>query len=75
MMNYLFISQIFQIILSILITVLTLVQTKGGGLSSSVAGNISFYRSRRGLEKGIFIFTILCGILLVANSLLIVVLS
>jgi preprotein translocase subunit SecG len=74
-MNILLISQIFQIVLCVVLSFLTLIQTKGGGLSGSFAGSISFYRSRRGLEKGIFVLTILLGILLVANSLLIVVLS
>ncbi len=66
------ISQIAQIIFSVILILLILIQSKGQGLSSTVAGSIGFYRSRRGLEKTVFIFTIVFGILLVANSLLLV---
>ena len=74
-MNYLLISQIAQIVLAVSLVFFTLIQSKGQGLSSSFAGNIGFYRSRRGLEKGIFILTILSAVLLVANSLVIVILK
>jgi len=74
-MNYLLISQIAQIILSLMLVFFTLIQSKGQGLSSSFAGNIGFYRSRRGLEKGVFILTIFSAVLLAANSLLIVILK
>ena len=74
-MNYLLVSQIAQIFFTVLLILLTLVQAKGQGLAGSFASSISFYRSRRGIEKGIFVFTIILGVLLVANSLLIVILS
>lgn len=72
-MNLQFLLKILQIVFSVVIVLLTLVQSKGQGLSSTLSGSISFYRSRRGIEKGIFISTIVLGILLVANSLLIVI--
>jgi preprotein translocase subunit SecG len=50
---------------------LVLVQSKGKGLTSSVATG-SFYGSRRGLEKLVFILTIGIAAFLVANSLLII---
>ncbi len=68
-------SQIFQIVLCFLLIILTLIQSKGSGLFSAVGSNISFYRSRRGVEKGIFILTIVLSVLLVGNSLLLVLLS
>lgn len=74
-MNLVFVSKIIQIILSIFLVLLTLVQSKGQGLSSSFSGSIGFYRSRRGLEKGIFIMTIIVAFLLAANSIAIVLLS
>lgn len=66
----LLISQIAQIIIALLLIVLTLIQAKGQGLSSSLANSIGFYRSRRGLEKAVFALTIFLGLLFVANSLL-----
>ena len=58
-----------QIIFSLSLVGLVFVQTKGGGLSSIVSSS-SMYRSRRGLEKIIFISTILMGVLFSLNSLL-----
>lgn len=74
-MNTLIISQVAQIFLAIAITVLILVQGKGKGLSSSIGGSIGFYRSRRGVEKALFITTIVFSILFTANSLLLVFLT
>ena len=71
-MNIKFISQIAQVVFAVFIVVLTLIQSKGIGLSSAVGSSISFYRSRRGLEKVIFILTIAAGFMLVANSLLLI---
>jgi protein translocase SecG subunit len=74
-MNYLLIAQVVQIVLSVFIVLLSLIQSKGAGLSSTLSGSIGFYRSRRGIEKLVFGSTIVAGILLVANSLLIIFLS
>jgi len=67
--------QTIHIVLSILIVVLVLIQSKGGGLASGIGNSIGFYRSRRGLEKVVFIATIVVAILVAANSLLLVILS
>jgi preprotein translocase subunit SecG len=69
-MNLFIISQVAQIIVAVTLILLTLIQSKGAGLSSAVSGGIGFYRSRRGIEKAVFILTIVCGVLLVTNSLL-----
>jgi len=58
-----------QIIFSLALVGLVFVQTKGGGLSSIVSSG-SMYRSRRGLEKIIFVSTIFMGVLFSLNSLL-----
>ena len=67
--------QIIQIVIAIAVVVLVLIQSKGGGFASGIGNSISFYRSRRGLEKVVFIITIILGISLVANSLILVLLS
>ncbi|OGC45560.1 preprotein translocase subunit SecG [candidate division WWE3 bacterium RBG_19FT_COMBO_34_6] len=69
------ILRILQVIFSVMVTILVLIQTKGGGFTSGVGSSISFYRSRRGLEKSVFIFTIILSIVLVVNSLLLVIFS
>ena len=67
------VSQKAQIVIAILLVGVVLIQSKGKGLSSTVGGSVGFYRSRRGLEKIVFIVTILLGILLIVNSLLLII--
>lgn len=71
-MNILFISDIIQIIASVLLIILVLIQSKGTGLYSGVGSSIGFYRSRRGIEKAVFIFTIVLTIVLVLNSVVLI---
>jgi len=61
---------ITQIVIGVLLIVLVLLQQRGGGMG--VLGGISsqFYGSRRGLEKTIFIFTIILGGLFIALSVI-----
>jgi len=61
---------IAQIVIGVLLIVLVLLQQRGGGMG--VLGGISsqFYGSRRGLEKTIFIFTIILGGLFIALSVI-----
>lgn len=74
-MDYLKISKIAQLVLTGMIVFLVLIQSKGAGLSSSFSGVGGFYRTRRGIEKLIFVLTIVLGVLFVLNSLLIVYLG
>lgn len=54
--------QVIQIILSITLIVLLLLQSKGAGLGGIFGGD-SIYRTRRGVEKTIFQATIILGII------------
>ncbi len=74
-MDILNISKTIQILAAIFITLLVLIQGKGGGLSSSFSSSINVYHSKRGFEKVVMIATIVLGVLLVVNSIIIVVLS
>lgn len=74
-MNILFIAEIIQIISSIIIIIFVLIQSKGTGLYSGVGSSIGFYRSRRGIEKAVFILTIIFTIILVINSAVITLIS
>jgi len=69
MMNQ-FNLDIAQILIGILLIVLALLQQRGGGMG--VLGGISsqFYGTRRGLEKTIFVFTIILGGLFIALSII-----
>lgn len=57
---------ISQIVVSVLLVVAILLQQRGSGLSSVFGGSGSVYRTKRGLEKGLFIFTIVLVLLFVA---------
>ncbi len=74
-MNILYISKILQICLAALLIILVLIQSKSSGLSSSLKSSFSMYRSLRGVEKIVFVLTIIAGSLVVINSLVIVLLS
>ena len=74
-MNIMMIIKIVQLVISLLLTVLILIQSKGKGLASGIGDSIGMYRSRRGVEKIVFIATIVLTILVVFNSILILVLS
>jgi preprotein translocase subunit SecG len=72
MTNYLLIAQI--VVAIALIVVLTL-QVKGGGLGGIFGQPESVYRTRRGVEKSLFQFTIALVILFVILSILVVYIS
>ncbi len=60
---------ILQIIISVLLIVLILLQEKSSGLSAVFGGEGGFYQTRRGLEKVIFIGTIVLAIAFAGLSL------
>lgn len=56
-------SPIAQIVLSILLIGMILLQSKGSGLSGVFGGEGNVYRTKRGAERVIFIATIVVAIL------------
>ncbi len=58
-----------QIILSIALIVAILMQARGTGLSSTFGGDSAVYRSRRGIERRLWQFTIVLGVLFTIFSL------
>jgi len=60
---------IAQIVVSVLIVAAVLLQNRGSGLSSVFGGSGSIYRTKRGVEKGIFVLTIILVILFVGIGL------
>lgn len=59
-----------QILVSIGLMVSILMQARGAGLSAAFGGDSAVYRSRRGIEKRLFQFTVLLGILFVLFSVI-----
>jgi len=59
---------VFQIIVSVLLMGVILLQAKGTGLGTTWGGSGEFYHSKRGAERVIFITTIFLAILFFATS-------
>ena len=59
---------VVQIILSAILVVLILLQNKGTGIGSTFGGELSFYRTRRGVEKLMFYLTMIVSALFLASS-------
>lgn len=66
MKNILYIA---QIVISILLIIVVLMQQKGSGLGSAFGGDSAVYRTKRGAEKFIFRITILLSVLFLASAL------
>jgi preprotein translocase subunit SecG len=58
-----------QVIVSVGLMAAILLQARGAGLGATFGGDSSVYRSRRGVEKRLFQFTILLTALFVIFSL------
>ncbi|GAB4420715.1 MAG: hypothetical protein Fur0044_17790 [Anaerolineae bacterium] len=67
--------QVIQIIISVAIIALVLLQTKGSGLGGIFGGDGGVYRTRRGIEKTLFQATIGLTVLFFVISLLSVALA
>ncbi|MBU0578107.1 preprotein translocase subunit SecG [Patescibacteria group bacterium] len=63
---------IIQVVISILLIILVLVQNKDGGLSAVFGGGESFQSTKRGPEKFIYNATIVLGAAFMINAILIV---
>lgn len=60
---------VIQIILSIFLIALILIQGKGTGFGSPLLGGIGIYSTRRGVEKTIFYITIAVAVLFFLSSI------
>ena len=60
---------IVQILISIVLIGVVLLQTRGSGFSATFSSDSSIYRSRRGVEKSLFNFTIGLAVLFVLISI------
>ncbi len=58
-----------QVLVSIALMLSILLQARGAGLSGTFGGDSAVYRSRRGIEKRLFQFTIVLGVLFIIFSL------
>jgi protein translocase SecG subunit len=59
-----------QIIVSVLLVVLILLQQRGTALGSAFGQEGGFYATRRGIQKKILWLTIVCGVLFILLAIL-----
>jgi preprotein translocase subunit SecG len=64
-----------QLTSSLLLILFILLQAKGSGLGSAFGGEGNVYRTKRGLEKGLFIMTIVVAVIFAGSSFLNVILG
>ncbi len=64
---------IVQIIISIIVIGVVLLQARGSGFSATFSSDTSIYRTRRGVEKTLFNVTIALAVLFVGISILSVI--
>ena len=68
-MNIRLILNISQIIVSISLITAVLLQQRGTGLSATFGGEGNIYRTKRGIEKALFILTIVLAIIFFAIAI------
>ena len=64
-----FILGLGQMLVSIALMASVLMQARGAGLGATFGGDSSVYRSRRGIEKRLFQFTVVLTVLFVVFSI------
>ncbi len=65
--------QFIQILVSVALIAVVLLQSRGGGFSATFSSDTSIYRTRRGVEKTLFNVTIALAVLFVGISILSVI--
>jgi len=64
------ILSVLQIVFAAMLIIVILVQQRGAGLGGIFGGEGGVYRTKRGIEKILFILTIILVILFIGSSLL-----
>lgn len=66
---------IVQLVAALSLIVCVLLQNRGTGIGAAFGGDGNIYRTKRGVEKGLFILTILFSALFLAASIAVVILQ
>lgn len=64
-----------EIIISIALTISILLQNRGSGLSAAFGGDFSGFYTKRGLEKFLYIISIVLGSCFIINAFLILLIQ
>lgn len=62
-------ANIVQLVTAVVFIVFVLLQQRGSGLGGAFGGGGEVYQTKRGVEKGLFIATIIVGALFVLSGL------
>ena len=65
---------IIQIIISVILVITILLQSRGTGLGAAFGGESNVYRTKRGIEKILLVLTIVFGVLFFGVGIAIAVL-
>ncbi|EKE19974.1 MAG: hypothetical protein ACD_8C00073G0002 [uncultured bacterium] len=68
-------ATILQLIVSVLLVVSILLQSRGSGLSGAFGGDFGGYYTKRGLEKFLFYVSMILGFIFIALSVVIVMIA
>jgi preprotein translocase subunit SecG len=68
-MNFVTTLNLAQILVSVALAAVLLLQAKGSGFGAGLGGSTSMFRTRRGIEKTLFQLTIVLAVLFVVISL------
>lgn len=63
-----------QIVIAVLLVTVILLQQRGTGLSTTFGGAGNIYRTKRGIEKGLYVATVALAALFVATALATIIL-
>ena len=63
------ILNVIQLIVSILLVAIVLIQSQGSGLGGVFGGDGAIFRTKRGAEKGLFISTIVLAVIFLVIAL------
>ncbi len=75
MLSFVTTLNLAQILVSVVLSGVLLLQAKGSGFGAGLGGSTSMFRTRRGIEKTLFQLTIVLVILFLIISLLSVIAS
>lgn len=64
-----------QMVISVLLMVSILMQNRGSGLSAAFGGDFGGFYTKRGLEKFLFVTSVILGFLFIANAATTLILS
>lgn len=64
------ILDIIQVVIALALIPAILLQQRGGGLSAAFGGDGGAYRTRRGIERGVFVASIILSALFFATAVL-----